>query len=355
MKRTFLALLFFSSSALAHEIGTARVRAVFHRDHTYRIEVTTAPRSLLNKLEAAAGMPRSPQLPLPMIRLKLQQLAPELQRHASIDFLRGARATSAASSVRIFGDDYAVTVRFTGDIPRDAREFVWRYDLAYSTYALTLQNEGDAEARQWIEGGERSAPFALSSEVVPIRRADVAAQYLKLGYLHIVPYGIDHVLFVLGLFLLTTRARPLLTQITAFTIAHSITLGLTMYGVMSLPSSVVEPAIALSIAYVAIENLTTSELRPWRVAIVFAFGLLHGMGFAGVLRELGLPGSEIATALVTFNLGVEAGQLSVVATAFALFAAWHRTKPWYRPRFVVPASALIAATGVFWTVQRMVT
>ena len=178
-------------------------------------------------------------------------------------------------------------------------------------------------------------------------------QYLLLGFTHILPHGFDHILFVLGLFLLSTRWRPLLSQVTAFTVAHSITLGLTMYGVVSISPRIVEPAIALSIAYVAVENVMTTQLKPWRVGIVFAFGLLHGMGFAGVLRELGLPRSQFLTALITFNVGVELGQLAVIATAFLLVAQWYRAKPWYRQRLVIPASALIAATGVFWTVQRI--
>ena len=99
---------------------------------------------------------------------------------------------------------------------------------------------------------------------------------------------------MLGLFLLSMRLRPILVQVTTFTIAHSITLALTMYGIVSLPSRIVEPLIALSIAYVAIENLVTNQLKPWRLALVFAFGLLHGMGFAGVLSDLGLPARPIS-------------------------------------------------------------
>jgi hypothetical protein len=138
-------------------------------------------------------------------------------------------------------------------------------------------------------------------------------------------------------------------QVTAFTIAHSLTLGLTMYGIVSLPSRIVEPLIALSIAYVAIENILT----PWRPAVVFCFGLLHGMGFASALAELRLPREEIIPALISFNLGIEFAQLTVLAVAFLAIAVWIRDKWWYRPRFVVPASALIAAIGLFWTVQRV--
>jgi hypothetical protein len=126
-----------------------------------------------------------------------------------------------------------------------------------------------------------------------------------------------------------------------------------MYGIVSLPARIVEPMIAISIAYVAIENLVTSELRPWRLALVFSFGLLHGMGFAGVLRDLGLPRSQFLTALVTFNVGVEAGQLTVIALAFLAVTHRHRNHAAYRRLIIQPASLAIALIGLYWTVQRV--
>jgi hypothetical protein len=143
------------------------------------------------------------------------------------------------------------------------------------------------------------------------------------------------------------------TQVSAFTIAHTITLGLSIYGVIDVPAVIVEPLIAVSIAYVAIENLLLTDLRPWRIALVFAFGLLHGMGFAGALRDVGLPRAEFLTALVTFNAGVEAGQLAVIAAAFALVGWRWGGRSWYRARIVVPASAIIAFTALYWTAERM--
>ena len=162
----------------------------------------------------------------------------------------------------------------------------------------------------------------LSRTFTQPTRLEIVRQYLWLGYTHILPKGLDHILFVLGIFLLSPRLKTMLLQVTAFTIAHSITLGLSMYGIVSLPSRVVEPLIALSIAYVAIENLVTRELKPWRLALVFMFGLLHGLGFAGVLRELGLPRDEFLTALLTFNLGVEGGQLTIIAAALVAVGAF---------------------------------
>lgn len=201
--------------------------------------------------------------------------------------------------------------------------------------------------------GKLSAPFPLDRAVVPQSRWTIVKTYLALGFKHILPRGLDHVLFVLGIFLLAVQLRPVLWQVSAFTVAHTITLALTIYGVVSLPSSVVEPLIALSIVYVAIENVFTSKLHAWRPLIVFCFGLLHGMGFAGVLTEIGLPRSEFIPALLAFNAGVECGQLTVIFTAFLLVGLPFRKKPWYRQRVVVPASLAIAGVGVFWTVQRV--
>jgi hypothetical protein len=119
-----------------------------------------------------------------------------------------------------------------------------------------------------------------------------------------------------------------------------------------LPSAIVEPLIAISIAFVAVENLMTTDLKPWRPFVVFAFGLVHGLGFAGVLRDVGLPRNQFATALLTFNIGVELGQLTVIALAFAAVGWWRRCQ-WYRRAIVLPTSSVIAAIAVVWTIQRV--
>ena len=240
----------------------------------------------------------------------------------------------------------------TGSMPRDATRLRWLYGLVGDKYPLEIRKPDGTSTIEWIDGTNWSSVIDLSRTFTRPTRMEIVRQYLWLGYTHILPKGLDHILFVLGLFLLSPRIKTLLLQVTAFTIAHSITLGLSMYGIVSLPSRIVEPLIALSIAYVAIENLVTRELKPWRVALVFMFGLLHGLGFAGVLRELGLPQNEFLTALLTFNLGVEFGQLSVIAAAALAVGAFMR-KPWYRRAIVVPTSCAIAATGVYWTVTRL--
>jgi len=242
----------------------------------------------------------------------------------------------------------------TGAIPRTGGHFTWTYGWTFASYALTLENDVSGRpTTEWLEGDQTSTPFSIGLPIAQPDRPATAWRYLTLGFTHIVPHGFDHILFVLGIYLLSGRARSVLSQVTAFTVAHSITLALSMYGVIAVSPRIVEPLIAISIAYVAIENLFLSELKSWRVALVFAFGLLHGMGFAGALRELGLPPSEYLTALVTFNVGVELGQLAVIGTAFLLVGYHCANRTWYRRRIVMPASALIACTAAYWTFERL--
>lgn len=182
---------------------------------------------------------------------------------------------------------------------------------------------------------------------------DVGWVYLQLGFTHILPFGLDHILFVLGLFLLSPKLKPLLWQISAFTIAHSITLSLAMFNVINIPSNIVEPVIAISIVFIAVENIITKKLKPWRIAIIFVFGLIHGLGFAGVLKELGLPQSQFVNALITFNIGVELGQITVVLIAFFAVGFWFQSKKWYRERITIPGSVIIAVIASYWTIQRI--
>ncbi|MDX8348958.1 HupE/UreJ family protein [Cognatiyoonia sp. IB215446] len=140
--------------------------------------------------------------------------------------------------------------------------------------------------------------------------------YIPVGFDHILPKGLDHVLFVLGLFFLSTQLRPLVIQISLFTLAHTITLALAALGYVNVPANIVEPLIAASIVFVAVENIWAKGISRWRPYIIFAFGLLHGLGFASVLQEFGLPGPTFVAALIGFNIGVEIGQLAVIAIMF---------------------------------------
>lgn len=182
---------------------------------------------------------------------------------------------------------------------------------------------------------------------------DVVWFYLTLGVSHIIPNGFDHILFIVGLCLLSTNIKTILWQATAFTVAHSITLALSMKSLIVAPGAIVEPIIALSILFVAVENILLRELKPWRVLVVFVFGLIHGMGFASALNEIGLPRNKFFTSIISFNAGVEIGQVAVIAGVFVLVIMPFGKKEWYRKYVVYPLSACIALVAAYWTVQRM--
>jgi hypothetical protein len=180
----------------------------------------------------------------------------------------------------------------------------------------------------------------------------VFVNFLRSGFVHVLPHGLDHILFVLGLFLLSRSWRPVITQVTAFTLAHSLTLALAAAGWVHAPESVVEPIIALSIACLALENLFRPRYTRWRLLIVFIFGAVHGLGFAGGLADKPIPADAFLAALTGFNVGVEGAQLAVIALAFAA-TFWVRDEERYRRWVVVPASVGIAFAGLWWAAERI--
>lgn len=236
-------------------------------------------------------------------------------------------------------------------LPRNATEVQIGWDARYG--ALVLRQHGpDAPYDGYLDNGALSPPIPIGGGG-QVGLWQTFANYIPVGFDHILPKGLDHILFVLGLFFLAMGLRALLWQISAFTLAHTITLALAAGGIVQIPGSIVEPLIAASIVYVAVENIWAQGLSRWRPVVVFCFGLLHGLGFASVLGEFGLPEGAFMPALIGFNIGVELGQLAVICGAFALVGYWFGKKPWYRRVIAVPASAGIAVVGVFWVVQRV--
>lgn len=177
--------------------------------------------------------------------------------------------------------------------------------------------------------------------------------WLAIGFQHIIPWGLDHIVFVLGLFFLSTRLSTLFYQVSCFTVAHSLSLGLATLGMVSVPASIVEPLIAASIIFIAVDNLYSHVLARWRLVVVTLFGLLHGLGFASALSALMLPAENFYTALLMFNLGVEAGQIAVLILAFAA-VGWLRSWTAYTERVARPATVTIAGVGTYWLLKRVI-
>ena len=251
--------------------------------------------------------------------------------------------------ILVFGD-----ISFSGTLPANARTLAIRLPYVLGDTVHVLDLPGGSSHDEPVSAGEYSTQISIALQPPCAGDRLVAlGRYLIVGFHHIVPEGQDHILFVLGIFLFSARLKPLLWQVSAFTLAHSITLGLALYGVVRLPSAITEPLIAASIVFVAVENIFTSEIKPWRYAVVFCFGLVHGLGFASAFAKVGLPREHFLVGLIGFNLGVECGQLAVIAGTF-LIVGWFQNRSWYRRAIVIPASSVIALIALFWTIQRVV-
>src|SRR5262245_3331467 len=254
-------VLLTPARARAHELGKTQAIATL-RDGAYEVDISVDPDALLTTLEAYAGTVRTVRYGRTVRDRRITELADIFLARTHVRF--DGRSAAPAFEYRPAApfDDLAQrpsVVRLRGQIPTEARTFSFNYGLALGTYALNVRIEEGAMRTQWIVGAASSEPVPLGAPAPPPGRLEVALQYLVLVFIHILPNGFDHVLFVAGIFLLTARWRSILVQVSTFTIAHSITLALTMYGLVSLPARVVEPMIALSIAYVAIENVLVSD------------------------------------------------------------------------------------------------
>ncbi|MBF0265628.1 MAG: HupE/UreJ family protein [Gammaproteobacteria bacterium] len=259
-------------------------------------------------------------------------------------------------------------------IPRHTKNLFWYYPQSFGDNAVRVKqideqyNQWFWSNWQWIRNDKMSEPFSLQKVFTQATNIEIISTYLIAGFEHIIPKGFDHLLFIIGIFLFSSQLRLLFWQVTMFTLAHTITLGLSTKGIIQLSSSIVEPLIALSIAFIAIENIlkvkrdyVSSKENIFRMLIIFSFGLLHGMGFATMLKEFGLPNHAFYTALFSFNIGVEIAQLSVIIFSYMIFIKMVKTLTersnnnliQYNLLIVIPFSLVIACIGLYWTFDRL--
>lgn len=248
--------------------------------------------------------------------------------------------------VEVFG----LEARLRGRVPVAGKEILFFASRAFPAVELTFADEGT---------GRKEFHICLPGDECPrIKLTGGEANaglwnFVVIGFKHIVPLGVDHILFVLALFLGGREMKTLLIQTGVFTLAHSATLALSTFGVLSLSPRIVEPLIALSIGIVGLENfLRPSGMSRGRVAVVFFFGLLHGLGFAGILAETPLVEGQRLMALLLFNLGVELGQVAVLAAAFLLSRPFKDPNQ-YRRLVQRPLSLVLTVIGLVWAVSRV--
>ena len=242
-------------------------------------------------------------------------------------------------------------LRLGATLPAGDAPIVLGWASEYGALVVRQMAAGTDAYTGYLTSGALSDPIPRVG-VTPQSGVQVFLDYIGIGFEHIIPKGLDHILFVLGLFFLSSALAPLLWQVSAFTLAHTVTLALGILGYVTVPASIVEPLIAASIVYVGVENVLSKGLSKWRPIVVFCFGLLHGLGFASVLGDIGLNPAQFVTGLIGFNVGVELGQLAVIAIAFLMVGLWFGKKPWYRSYVSNPASIAIALVGAYWVIER---
>jgi hydrogenase/urease accessory protein HupE len=373
LAHVFLVLVILAAPARAHEVNPS-VADVTVTDTAVRFEAYVNAEAWLAgvDLSSVTDTNDSPQAaqydalralrPLELearIQQSFPALAPQFRWFADETALIPQLETAVTQEAMDISLPRQTRIVLTAPLPDDGTPVT----IAWSARFGPLILRQIVAAEELPDGVEPYAGFldgAAASPPLPrfgtaeLTALESFASYVKTGFLHILPRGLDHILFVLGIFFFAMRARPLLFQVSAFTVAHTITLALATLGIVSAPAALVEPLIAASIAYVGIENVLHRRAHSrTRVAVVFGFGLLHGLGFASVLGDIGLSPGHFVASLVAFNIGVELGQIAVLAGAFLAVGVWFGHKRWYRARVANPISAGIAVMGLWWMVERL--
>ncbi len=343
-------------SARAHQVNLSTARVMLNADRTVSVEVGLKGSDADRLAGTNIFDAQRDQVGPAEVAASAAPIIAYISAHVAVTSADGKACASAAAVLVPDGDGVLFRQHFDC---RDAGD-----DIVYRSTVLT---DTDPAARQVVLIGQGdSAPQALLDAVnstvtlsaPPPSRLQTFERYLVTGIEHIF-LGYDHIAFLIAIVLWARRLFPVIKIVTAFTIAHSITLSLAALGIVVIPSAIVEPAIAASIVFVALENFVSDDIeRRWRVT--FAFGLIHGFGFAGALKEVGLPPNAVAIALASFNIGVEIGQIAIVSIVIPLLIgldrllAGARGKPARAARLVYALSAVIAALGSYWLVTRVI-
>lgn len=377
-KMHFAIFLYFISAVLAAKYSTAdivkpaMVEISVFADGNYRVELRASIEAIMtginskykNTQDAPSAGEYDALRVLQSAQLREKFISFESKLEGEIKLYFDKKPTKLQiTDVQIPVPGYTKVPRtsliiFEGKIDKQVKQLSWYYPARFSDNAIRVRQIDIENEKwywsswQWLRNNQVSKSFSLEEVFTEPSLFSVISEYVVAGFDHIIPKGLDHILFILGIFLLSMKFKTLAWQATMFTLAHSITLSLSMFNIISLPASIVEPLIALSIAYIGFENIFAHKLKTSRLALVFAFGLLHGLGFASVLADFGMPDSAYATALISFNIGVEIGQLLILSSAYFCITYWFKNKQHFHNYITVPGSLIIGITGLYWTWDR---
>jgi AraC-like DNA-binding protein len=249
-------------------------------------------------------------------------------------------------------------LKYSAQVGQPIKTLQWQFRKDYGDsafrYQLYIKDSYNWSEWRWLRNGQSSGLVELNQK---IERSTMQRflEFIVIGFDHVIPLGWDHILFIIGMALSTLMWRHLLLLVSTFTLAHTLTLGLAMLGLIEITPRIIEPLIAFSISYVAIENLFNSASLFRRSLVVFAFGLIHGLGFASMLKDFEMNDYNFMTTLIGFNVGVELAQIIIVITIFGGLLSLKNLKLNYRKVAIIPISILISLVGFWWGVERLMT
>ena len=370
MKLFFILLILLTNFAKADVVKPALVEVSIFEDKTIQVEIDLSLEAAMTGIgtqyKNTQDAPNSAEYD------ELRALEPEVLRekfsHFEKDFLQSFELrvnqktqTLVLSHVDIDIVGYKKRPRksvltYTGKLQTWPKTITWQYDQVYGDNALRWQvyekDQYNWSQWQWLRDGNMSDVIDINHPE-PLSSFARFSQFVSIGFDHVIPLGWDHILFIVGMALSSLLWRKLLILVSLFTLAHTLTLGLAMYGVVEISPQIIEPLIAFSIAYVAIENLLTQQSMMRKSWVIFFFGLIHGLGFATMLKEFEMTQDSFLTTLIGFNVGVEIAQVAIVLGVVAILLLMRKFKLNYKKLAIMPVSIVISIIGIWWGIERL--
>lgn len=371
MKLLFILLILLTNFVKADVVKPALVEVSIFKDRTIQVEIDLSLEAAMTGIgtqyKNTQDAPNSDEYD------ELRALAPKVLRqkfsHFEQDFLQSftLKVNHKAQPLTLTDVDIDIVgykqrprksvLTYKGKLPVWPKTITWEYDQVYGDNALRWQvyqvDEYNWSQWQWLRNGEASEVIDINHPE-PLSKLERFSQFVGIGFDHVIPLGWDHILFIVGMALSSLLWRKLLVLVSLFTLAHTLTLGLSMYGVVEISPQIIEPLIAFSIAYVAIENLLIQQSMIRQSFVIFFFGLIHGLGFATMLKEFEMTQDSFLTTLIGFNVGVEIAQVAIVLTVVSILLLMRKFALNYRRLAIIPTSIIISIIGIWWGIERLI-
>jgi len=369
-------LLLFTPFVQADVVKPALVEVIFYADNSLKLEIDLSLEAAMcgigTKYKSTLDSPNSDcydelrALEPEILRQKFHKFEQEFKDSFELLVKVNSRNNKAiglqlnAAQIDIVGYKQRprkTILTYTAKLNERPENFSWKYPQIYGDNALRFQvykkDRYNWSDWQWLRNGATSDLIKINAPK-PQSLVDRVKQFIVIGFEHVIPLGWDHILFIIGMALSSLVVRNLIILTATFTLAHTITLGLATAEVVSIPANIVEPLIAFSIAYVAIENLYKKLAIKRKSIIVFLFGLVHGLGFASMLKEFDMAENNFLTTLISFNIGVELAQVLIVLLVVLTLLGLRALKLNYRQLAIIPISVTISMFGLWLGIERLI-